>query len=46
GAGFAVTDMEEWVSHRTSERGPRAKAEDRARREIPLFLAIKAEPQR
>ncbi|MBI3114373.1 MAG: methyltransferase domain-containing protein [Candidatus Harrisonbacteria bacterium] len=46
GAGFAVTDMEEWVSHRVSERGPRAKAEDRARREIPLFLAIKAEPQR
>lgn len=45
-AGFAVTDLEEWVSHKVSERGPRAKAEDRARREIPLFLAVKAEPLR
>lgn len=43
-AGFAVTDLEEWISHKVSERGPRAKAEDRARKEIPLFLALKAEP--
>lgn len=43
-AGFAVSDLEEWISHKVSERGPRAKAEDRARKEIPLFLAIKAEP--
>ncbi|HEY4499520.1 MAG TPA: methyltransferase domain-containing protein [Candidatus Paceibacterota bacterium] len=38
--GLAVTRLEEWISHRTSERGPRAIAEDRARKEIPLFLAI------
>lgn len=43
-AGFAVTDMQEWISHKMSARGPRAKAENRARREIPLFLAIKAAP--
>ncbi|MDO8585099.1 MAG: class I SAM-dependent methyltransferase [bacterium] len=44
-AGFAVTDCQEWISHKVSERGPRAKAEDRARKEIPLFLALKAEPR-
>jgi len=38
--GFAVTRLEEWVSHRESEAGPRAKAEDRARKEIPLFLFL------
>lgn len=38
--GFAVVRLEEWISHRKSERGPRADAEDRARKEIPLFLAL------
>lgn len=42
-SGFAVTGLEEWVSHRQSKPGPRAKAENRARLEIPLFLAIRAE---
>jgi SAM-dependent methyltransferase len=37
---FAITRMEEWESHRVSERGPRQEAENRARKEIPLFLAI------
>ncbi|MBI1882649.1 MAG: class I SAM-dependent methyltransferase [Chlamydiae bacterium] len=41
--GWAVTGLEEWTSHKKSEPGPRAKAEDRARLEIPLFLAIGAE---
>ncbi len=41
-AGFAVTELEEWNSHRKSEPGPRAKAEDIARKEIPLFLALTA----
>lgn len=38
--GFAVTRLEEWISHRKSEKGPRADAEDRARKEIPLFLCL------
>jgi ubiquinone/menaquinone biosynthesis C-methylase UbiE len=37
-AGFAITHLEEWISHRSSEPGPRAKAENTARKEIPLFL--------
>lgn len=36
--GFAVTRLEEWISHRRSESGPRQKEEDRMRSEIPLFL--------
>lgn len=40
---FAVTRLEEWISHKTSERGPRAEEEDRMRKEIPLFIAIVAE---
>lgn len=42
GAGFAVTAMEEWASLRTSQPGPKAAEENRARREIPMFLAIRA----
>lgn len=41
-SGFAITRLEEWISHRKSQKGPRAKAEDHARKEIPLFLAIEA----
>jgi ubiquinone/menaquinone biosynthesis C-methylase UbiE len=37
-AGFAVTRLEEWISHKHSEAGPRQKEEDRMRGEIPLFL--------
>jgi ubiquinone/menaquinone biosynthesis C-methylase UbiE len=40
--GFAVKRMEEWNSHKKSEKGPRAAAEDRARKEIPLFMMIEA----
>ena len=39
-AGFAVSRLEEWVSHKSSEKGPRQKAEDMARKEIPLFMAL------
>ncbi len=39
--GFSMTGLEEWVSHRKSERGPKAQAEDRARKEFPLFLMMK-----
>ncbi len=40
GAGFAIVRLEEWISHRTSEPGPRAKAENTARKEFPLFMMI------
>lgn len=40
--GFAVTRLEEWISHKKSQKGPRASAEDKARKEIPLFLLLEA----
>ena len=39
-AGFVVANLEEWISDRISEPGPRAEAENRTRQEIPLFLYI------
>lgn len=41
-AGFSVDALEEWVSDKVSDSGPRAKAENTARNEFPLFLAIRA----
>ena len=41
-AGFFVTRLEEWISHKKSEAGPRQNAEDTARKEIPLFLMLEA----
>ncbi len=41
--GFAVTRLEEWNSHKESQPGPRAEAENRARKEIPMFLYLQAE---
>ena len=41
-AGLLVETIEEWASHKTSDSGPRAAAENAARREIPLFMAIRA----
>lgn len=43
GAGFVVTRLEEWISHRQSQPGPRAHAEDISRKEFPLFMMIEAE---
>ncbi|MGD1278453.1 MAG: methyltransferase domain-containing protein [Tepidisphaeraceae bacterium] len=40
--GLAVDAMEEWPSHKHSSSGGRAAAENLARREIPLFLAMRA----
>ncbi len=40
--GLLVDAMEEWASHKKSTSGPRAGAENVAREEIPLFLAIRA----
>lgn len=45
-SNLCITRLEEWISHRTSEKGPRAKAEDFARKEIPLFMAIEVRPFR
>ncbi len=39
-SGLAVTRLEEWISHKSSDAGPRKAAEDLARREIPLFLCL------
>lgn len=39
-AGLAVTNMEEWVSNKKSQPGPRAAAENKARTEIPLFMVL------
>ena len=40
--GFAIIRIEEWISHRESQPGPRAVAENAARKEFPLFLAFEA----
>jgi hypothetical protein len=32
--------LQEWSSHKESQPGPRARAENRARKEFPLFLAL------
>jgi SAM-dependent methyltransferase len=39
-SGLAITRLEEWISHKTSEPGPRAHAENIARKEFPLFMCI------
>ena len=35
-----ISRLEEWISHKTSQKGPRKEAEDTARKEFPLFLCI------
>lgn len=39
-AGFVVANLEEWVSDKVSEPGPRQKPEDQSRKEFPLFLYL------
>jgi len=41
-AGLLVERLEEWPSLRASTSGPRATEENRLRREIPLFLGVRA----
>ena len=41
-AGLMVDALEEWPSHKVSDSGPRARAENIARQEIPMFLALRA----
>ncbi|MEI7689268.1 MAG: methyltransferase domain-containing protein [Candidatus Nomurabacteria bacterium] len=38
--GFAITRLEEWISHKQSQTGPRQAAEDKARKEIPMFMCL------
>lgn len=38
--GFAITKLEEWISHKKSEKGPRANSEDISRKEIPMFMML------
>ncbi|MFM7604594.1 MAG: class I SAM-dependent methyltransferase [Prosthecobacter sp.] len=38
--GLVINGIEEWHSHKASQPGPRARAENRARKEFPLFLAL------
>jgi ubiquinone/menaquinone biosynthesis C-methylase UbiE len=40
-AGLLIDAIEEWPSHKTSAPGPRAAAENTARKEIPMFLALR-----
>jgi ubiquinone/menaquinone biosynthesis C-methylase UbiE len=41
-AGLPIDHIEEWVSHKTSQAGPKKAALDKARKEIPMFLAVRA----
>jgi SAM-dependent methyltransferase len=41
-AGLMVDALEEWPSHKVSDSGPRARAENIARQELPMFLALRA----
>lgn len=38
--GFVITSIEEWISHKKSQTGPRQKAEDTARKEFPMFISL------
>ncbi|MBK8035515.1 MAG: methyltransferase domain-containing protein [Verrucomicrobiaceae bacterium] len=39
-SGLVLGGIEEWHSHKESQPGPRARAENRARKEFPLFLGL------
>lgn len=41
-AGFLVGKLEEWISHKESNPGPRSNEENRIRKEIPIFVIIEA----
>ncbi|MGY8765736.1 MAG: class I SAM-dependent methyltransferase [Nitrospinaceae bacterium] len=41
-AGLCVDSLEEWMSNKESEPGKRSRGENRARKEVPLFMAIRA----
>lgn len=37
---FAITRIEEWISHKESDPGPRAAMENAARKEFPMFMCL------
>lgn len=39
-SGLVVSRLEEWNSNKTSQPGPNANAENKARKEFPLFMAL------
>jgi ubiquinone/menaquinone biosynthesis C-methylase UbiE len=41
-AALWVDSIQEWTSHKTSPEGPRKRALDKSRKEIPMFLALRA----
>jgi hypothetical protein len=41
-AGLLIDAIEEWTSHKTTKAGPRAAAENMSRKEVPLFMAVRA----
>ncbi len=41
-ANLWIDALEEWASNKVSEPGKRSRAENRARKEIPLFMAFRA----
>ncbi len=38
--GLCIEKLEEWISDKKSQPGPRQHAEDAARKEFPLFMAV------
>lgn len=40
--GMHIIRLEEWISDKSSEKGPHKKREDKARKEFPLFMCITA----
>jgi ubiquinone/menaquinone biosynthesis C-methylase UbiE len=40
-AGLLIDAIEEWASHKKSDSGPRAGAENLARKEIPMFMGVR-----
>jgi ubiquinone/menaquinone biosynthesis C-methylase UbiE len=41
-AGFCISRIEEWTTHKKSNPGTRELADKRAKKEIPLFMCIEA----
>jgi hypothetical protein len=39
-AGFGIAGIEEWISHKKSQPGPKQAIEDAARKEFPMFMAL------
>lgn len=37
---LAISRIEEWISHKKSEKGIKQEAEDTARKEIPMFMCL------